>query len=403
MSGGALMELVAYGAQDVYLSGNPQVTFFKQLYKRHTNFAMQSVEAGFNGSVGFGKRVSLVVPRVGDLMGRVYLQVTLPEFTSTTGDPETVAWIDEVGHFLINNVEIQIGGQVIDKHYGTWLSIWAALTVDKNKEEGYNNMIGIPRSTPQIIQPATELYIPLQFSFCRSEGLSIPLIALQYHEVRFTVEFEQFANLLGTNGTATDPITPTLDTARLYIDYFFLDTEERRRFAQTSHEYLIEQLQFTGDESLPNGSFGVKLNFNHPVKELIWVCLSNDRVNNEYHVVETIGTTDYNINPVETAKLQFNGHDRFSARLGRYFGEVQPWQHHTNIPKAGINVYSFALYPELEQPSGTANFSRIDNSTLSITLNTIAKGEDSPYAKIYAVNYNVLRIMSGMGGLAYSN
>lgn len=402
------MELVAYGAQDVYLSGNPQVTFFKQLYKRHTNFAMQSVEAGFNGSVGFGKRVSLVVPRVGDLMGRVYLQVTLPSFTSADPVPDnsTVAWVDEVGHFLINNVEVQIGGQAIDKHYGTWLSIWANLTVDKNKEEGYNAMIGVPGSSPKFTQPERELYIPLQFFFCRSEGTALPLIALQYHEVRFTVEFESFANLLGVDeyGATEAAPTPTLDTARLYIDYYFLDTEERRRFAQTSHEYLIEQLQFTGDESLPNGNFGVKLNFNHPVKELIWVCLGGDRTNNQYEVTETYEGEDYDVNPVEQAKLQFNGHDRFSARLGRYFSEVQPWQHHTNIPShAGINVYSFALYPELEQPSGTANFSRIDNSTLSITLNATAKLEATPYAKIYAVNYNVLRIMSGMGGLAYSN
>ena len=195
--------------------------------------------------------------------------------------------------------------------------------------------------------------------------------------------------------TTAPAVTPTLDTARLFIDYIFLDTLERRRFAQTSHEYLIDQLQFTGDESLPNGNYGVKLNFNHPVKELIWVILSDERTNSDFEID--------NENPLATAKLQFNGHDRFATRLGSYFNLVQPYQHHTNIPTSqGINVYSFALYPELEQPSGTANFSRIDNSTLSITCTTAGK-LNNPYAKIYAVNYNVLRIMSGMGGLAYSN
>ena len=400
MSGGALMELVAYGAQDVYLTGNSQVTFFKQLYKRHTNFAMQSVEAGFNGSVGFGKRVSLVVPRVGDLMGKVYLQVTIPELTTDDAPTSTISWVNELGHFLINNIEVQIGGQAIDKHYGTWLSIWNNLSIEAGKTEGYNSMIGNPLAAadPSGVQPEYELYIPLQFWFNKHHGLALPLIALQYHEVRFTVEFETFANLVGPIvGGAGVVVVPELDTARLYIDYIFLDTQERRKFAQVSHEYLIDQLQFTGDESLPNGNFGVKLNFNHPVKELIWVCLSGDRTGNSY------GDAD-GVNPVSIAKLQFNGHDRFSARFGRYFSEVQPYQHHTNIPSnPGINVYSFALYPELEQPSGTANFSRIDNSTLSITLTDAAKLESSPYAKIYAVNYNVLRIMSGMGGLAYSN
>ena len=235
------------------------------------------------------------------------------------------------------------------------------------------------------------------YKYLERDGIQkvcLPLIALQYHEVRFVIEFETFENLT-ILADAENTTTPTFDTARLFIDYIFLDTLERRRFAQTSHEYLIDQLQFTGDESLPNGNYGVKLNFNHPVKELIWVVLDDDRSNGDFEY--------QNANPVATAKLQFNGHDRFATRLGTYFSLVQPYQHHSNIPHDNaINVYSFALYPELEQPSGTANFSRIDNSTLSITTIDAIK-DKHPYAKIYAVNYNVLRIMSGMGGMAYSN
>jgi len=426
MSGGGLLQIVAYGAQDIWLTGNPQVTFFKQLYRRHTNFSMQSVEAQFNGAVGFGRTVSVVVPRVGDLMGRTYLEATLPAVSS---GEVSFQWDLEVGNFLIEEVEVQIGGQVIDKHYGYWLSIWSQLTLDRGKTEGYNAMVGGYAQANTTTLPYL-LFVPLQFWFCRHTGLALPLIALQYHEVRIVVKFATFRALIAKsspaqleypNGDAT-PIEsiPDLTDAKLYIDYIFLDTSERRKMAQTSQEYLIDQLQFTGNEVLnSNGVTKIKLNFNHPVKELIWIVMSTERKNRHFALPGNrtnlvTGEVIDDKNPVAEAKLQFNGHDRFSTRNGRYFSDVQPYQHHTNIPtEAGINVYSFALYPELEQPSGTANFSRIDNATLSLSLTTSAQMEDMlpdasgvnllHEAKIYAVNMNVLRIMSGMGGLAYSN
>lgn len=401
MTGGGLMQLVAYGAQDVYLSGNPQITFFKQLYKRHTNFSIQSVEATFNGTVGFGKRASLVVPRVGDLMYKVYLHAILPEIIPLPVDGETpaIAWEEEVGHFLIKSIEVQIGGQIIDKHYGIWLCIWNNLTIPAGKADGYSDMIGGTLALPtRDRHPKREIYVPLQFWFCRAEGMALPLIALQYHEVRFVLEFEEIANLISNSEEVSATETPILDDASLYIDYVFLDTQERRKFASLKHEYLIDQVQFTGDSTLFGTTTNVKLSFNHPVKELVWITLSDDRKQKRFSISNPA------INPVKSAKLQFNGHDRFTERTGRYFNEVQPYQHHTNIPEEeGINVYSFALYPEQDQPSGTSNFSRIDNATLSITLTDEALEESGNYAKIFAVNYNVLRCMSGMGGLAYSN
>ncbi len=430
MTGGGLLQLVAYGAQDVYLTGNPQVTFFKQLYRRHTNFAMQAVEAQFNGSPGFDRRLSLVVPRVGDLMGRTYLEATFPAVE--LAEPEDIfKWTPELGHFLIRNIEVQIGGQTIDKHYGYWLSIWNQLTIDAGKATGYQSMVSHPEDTAQNSTPAGTVIVPLQFWFCRHEGLALPLIALQYHEVRIVVELESFSNLtdkrastLGLTSSSFSGGLPVLQDVKLWIDYIFLDTDERRKFAQVSHEYLIDQLQFTGDETLStNSNTKIKLNFNHPVKELIWIVMSNERQNSEYalpgadKILESNGE-ESGVNPVKLAHLQFNGHDRFSERRGTYFADVQTYQHHKNIPHTpGINVYSFALYPELEQPSGTANFSRIDNATLQMSLTNKAQQEkDLPsysthiddadlahICKIYAVSYNVLRIMSGMGGVAYSN
>jgi hypothetical protein len=252
-----------------------------------------------------------------------------------------------------------------------------------------------------------------------------------------------------------------LESCTLFVDYVYLDTDERRRFAQVSHEYLIEQLQFTGDESTSNTNNKFKLNFNHPTKELVWVVSRDLNVSDsapwgkqwfnytdsyDYTyswsssnfspmgawalsgislVTPEIGDTragvmpgvaaggannvfvpvsfENGVNPVSTALLQLNGHDRFSARDGKYFNLVQPYQHHENVPSCGINVYSFALRPEEHQPSGTCNFSRIDNATLQLTLTSDTVTSGSAKVRIYAVSYNVLRIMSGMGGLAYSN
>ena len=397
--GGGLMQLVAYGAQDIYLSGNPQITFFKVVYRRHTNFSMESIEQTFNGSAGFGKKVTCTISRNGDLISRIYLQATLPAQETVTHEDTNKSILisdDDIGyegHKLIKSVEIEIGGQRIDKHYGDWLHIWNELTQTAGHEKGYESMTSLNHSDTSgdgsgSTFDETTLYIPLQFWFCRNPGLALPLIALQYHEVKINLEFASIETVYG----ATRKLATGADMqASLYVDYIYLDTDERRRFAQVSHEYLIEQLQFTGDES---SSSKIKLNFNHPVKELVWV----EQLTTQAGKVGEYSTT------YDNAKLQLNGHERFSVRKPSYFQLVQPYQHHERVPtdkttgeSKHINVYSFALKPEEHQPSGTCNMSRIDNATLNLS------GITSTTVKVFAVNYNVLRVMSGMGGLAYSN
>jgi len=488
---GGLMQLVAYGAQDIYLTGNPMITYFKVVYRRHTNFAMESIEQTFNGVADFGKRVTATISRNGDLINGIYLQCDLPNLKNT--DDDYWRWVDSVGHVLIQQVEVEIGGQLIDRQYGDWMEIWSQLSVPAGQQVGYKQMIGqdpldpVGRSSglqnlttkaqtnpdPSMFPsnatldggnaPRT-LYIPLQFWFCRNVGLSLPLIALQYHEVKINLTFNTLSSLVvgfdgqvgsgapaevGLNVIAQPPPSSSFGSASLqncslWVDYIYLDTDERRRFAQVSHEYLIEQLQFTGTESLTGQTTNVKLNYNHPVKELVWVLqgwtaynqwsnftdrpaiqLSTDSssVSSTYKLLtqnsnQTFANPWESRSPFEYVKLQLNGHDRFYQRYGSYFNKVQTRDHHTNIPESpGISVYSFALKPEDHQPSGTCNFSRIDNATLNVTLSkqvydaaTKSGNGDvgsAPQArlalKVFAVNYNVLRIMSGMGGLAYSN
>jgi hypothetical protein len=428
--GGGLLQLVAYGAQDVYLTGNPQITFFKVVYRRHTNFAIEAIEQTPTGSNSLGSRVSFQITRNGDLIHRVYFYGVITASTSTTST-DAVALVPNFGHKLLKTIELEIGGQRIDKHYSEWLYIWNELSLPVGKRNGYNVMVGANArniATKLVQSESYELYVPLEFWFCRNVGLALPLIALQYHEVKINIEYENEALMKDTgaknftldeelktagnyttpNGSLSNNLTLKLEKATLWVDYIFLDTDERRRFAQLSHEYLIEQLQFTGADSITSSGESMKsirMNFNHPCKELVWTIKDTTADvywNNYSSAGNGLHNNDHldSTNPVTSAKIMLNGNDRFATRKGDYFSLVQPYQHHENTPDKfhqGINVYSFALKPEEHQPSGTLNMSRIDTAVLSLSSSITG------VISIYAVNYNVLRILSGMGGLAYSN
>lgn len=567
--GGGLMQLVAYGAQDAFLSGDPEATFFKAVYTRHTNFSVEPIQQTWNGAPDFGRTVTCNVNRNGDLITNVYVAVMLNEVRDVQTD---WGYVNRLGHAMVDNVKIEIGGSKIDEQYGDWLNVWYELTHKSGQERGYDRMIGnVPELTnlSRDDKRAYQLYVPLQFWFNRNNGLALPLIALQYHDVRITLVFRKAMDCINWVGDSKSPPAklPSMQDSYLLIDYVYLDAEERKRFAQATHEYLIEQLQFTGSESLSSNP-KYRLNFNHPSKYLVWTprlerynsrqewlaysfngnwVESNDRfakvvyaasrlgvvVENDAAGVEVLavdntsglatavgdlfepphdtnsgvddllakmevkcvcqevhggavsgnttaalvntaviakaagpgvplrlddllvnllvtrnslsmedvsrtaaeftglfqGVTDMakvsvvnyhnygnfvdgSDNPVFSGKLQLNGHDRFQSRDGHYFNYVQPFQHFSNTPCDGVNVYSFALRPEEHQPTGSCNFSRIDNATLQLDLglyNRPSTTYTSRYVgtgsllNIYTVNYNVLRVLSGMAGLAYSN
>ena len=410
---GGLMQLVAYGAQDVYLTGNPEVTFYQAKYKRHTNFAMENIEQTLNGNPADSGRVSVTIARNGDLVGDMYVEL---KTASNAANPE---WAAERA---ISSVELSIGGQRIDKQYQKWWRLYTELYFDEAKKATYGKLTSAG--------VAKTVFLPLLFFFNRNPGLYLPLIALQYHEVR--IDFD----LSGTFETHLDK-----NVFKVWANYVYLDTEERRRFAQKGHEYLIEQTQHTGVDSVDGTNGGTKqirLSYNHPVKELIW-CLAGNDAESLWHfgksathpklvlapadanatapshlpitaatgapVIVTGGTgavswTEESEGAMTEFKLVLNGQDRFKAQGGKYFNQVQPFQHHTGCPCPGVYSYSFGLKPEEHQPTGSANFSRIDNAQVTIT--TVA-GNAATNLHMFATNYNVLRIQSGMGGLAFSN
>jgi len=428
---GGLMQLVAYGAQDVYLTGNPKVTFFQAVYKRHTNFAMENIEQTVNGTASNNGRVSVTIARNGDLIGDMYVELVTASLGTKAGTADIDAcWVAERA---IKDVELSIGGQRIDKHYQKWWRLYSELYLDDSKKANYGKM-----TTNPVASTAGTVFLPLLFFFNRNPGLYLPLIALQYHECRIdfdlSSEFSQY-----TDGS----------TFKVWGNYVYLDTEERRRFAQKGHEYLIEQVQHTGTDTVTAGSTKqVRLSYNHPIKELVW-CFNDGGSSNAQHwnftsnaatassvVLEanptaygnchvpisegtgapllSVGSSGSSVQwaeegaalslsagPLDTFKLVLNGQDRFKEQKGKYFNQVQAFNHHSGTPYPGVYSYSFALKPEEHQPTGTCNFSRIDNAQVAVTLK--ADATDSQVMHMFATNYNVLRIQSGMGGLAFSN
>ena len=438
--GGGLLQLVAYGAQDAYLSGNPQITFWKSLFKRHTNFAMEPFRINFSGQPSWGTKQSAIVGRHADLLFSTYVEVQLPT-NGTTGQP--ALWNHgsysggngALGYNLIEYVELDIGGQIVDKQYSEFMYLWSALTKETTARSKVLGMLNSSLDQSTLKFPANTgcvggnsrpsmpntLYIPLMFFFTRNAGAALPLISLQYHEVKINVQWNDSKVISGDFRTTALAALPQPTQAALYIDYIYLDTEERRRMAQGSHEYLIEQVQFNEDVGVSAPNNRVDLTFNHPVKELVWVVQPNAFTNckTSAAVVSAVGraanrlepfTYDYSgvRGPIYEQWLQINGQDRLDRRYGDYYNKVQPYQHHTGLsPGSGVYCYSFALKPEEHQPSGTCNFSRIDTATIVMNFDgTALVDQDADRTwdvRVYAVNYNILRVMSGMAGLAYSN
>jgi len=465
--GGALMQLVAYGAQDIYLTGQPQITFFKAVYRRYTNFAIESIPQVITGTPVPGDKITVSISRNGDLLKNLYMEFnpntlfTLPILTGKyPNDQIFVNVCSDFGHALINRVDFEIGGSVIDTHYGKWLTIWRDLTepnpygnqgflnyygqdpvyvapnvVSKGLSTSYQKMSYTNRGVPPeivnthpyslnnkayILQSAPQrAYVPLRFWFCNNPGLALPLIALQNHEVKMNLQFASIGSLFSMYNTFnnnkiqvdTGIIIPNYeDNIKIYGDFVFLDTIERKQFATNSHEYLIEQLQYVKH----TGSV-VNLPFKHPVKELIWTGSPNTYptlVSENNGPSTPIYNNEY-LSQIKNlyAKVVINGTDLGEFQHLYYYSRYQIWKHHTGFGATcnydTISVYSFALRPEEHQPSGVLNFTNITNAQLVFTEydNNSSSGNIPQSAltfDIYAVNYNILKVTSGMGGLVYS-
>lgn len=564
---GGILQLLAYGAADVYFTANPQITYFKVVYRRHTNFSQEIFEVGILDNPNFGTKNEVRLFRLGDLMTQIYLMVDIAAVTPNEG--ATFGWVRRLGHALLRSIEIEMGGVVFDRQYGEWLDIWFELARTGDHERGYFKMIGdVPELTAVNAQtkPAYTLMIPIKFWFNRHVGLALPLVAIQYHEIHINIEFNDRETLVVSNCNFTNLSALRIVNASLLVNYIYLESSERDRFSYVQHEYLIEQVQFDGDESVSREQKRVQLLYNHPVKELIWIgkngyfltgrrflcythtddwdaeilrcsrlfleqsiillqgpvferdqygniitdaygnrtiiepgapppeegeweefqpeststtqngkitVTNNSRdfslwVNTNSLLIEgvsitgkicatitvsatggvfisnlTSNITDHDIsfpvdlmidtrlsretdvcvrqfnnygllisgrvNPYESTMLEFNNVERFERRPGRFFNYLMPEMHHSNTPADGINVYSFAFKPEEHQPSGTANFSRIEKIFITFYFSDTTMEQpplnfvtQDSLIYVYAFNYNVMRVGNGLTGLAYN-
>jgi len=417
----ALLQLVARGRQDAYLTSNPQFTFFKHVYRRYTPFAIESIPIDFDGDSDFGRRISTLIPRYADLLSALFIEVELPPLPQPAEGPPTNYWVNDIGYSLIYDISVEIGEREIDKHTGEWLNIWGELTVPVNQRAGYNEMVGHWNVYQPAANDATKplnLTIPLRFWFCNTIGAALPLIALQASPVRIIMHLRPFQELWWSAELPVAPGQPcpslpavAITRFQMFGDYIYLDTDERRRFASADHEYLIDQLQISPTQSVQAGvsTASVPLYFNHCCKEFVWV-VQETRMKAAREWFNYSSALQYNGGApgeidedlLATAILRLDGYDRFYVRNAPYFRLTQPYQRHTIVPTPPIYIYlySFSMKPEAEQPSGSLNCSKIDDITWTLTFNQNQVDQDRT-VKFYATNYNVLRIVGGLGGLAF--
>ena len=454
--GGGFLQLAAYGVENLYISGNPQTSFFVAVFKRHTNFSIENCRQYFKGNLNFGKRVVCEIDRIGDLMNEVFLVVKLPSLEPYFQGNTKYYWTNSIGHALIKSIEVEIGGKVIDTHSGLWMSIWSSLTTSFDKDFGYGIMIGKSFINNKYFDHIGEvrLYIPLFFWFCKNIGSALPLVALQKQEVKFNLNIRNLRELIVSvtdnygcgKINVSDFSNLQIEELFLYVDYIYLDDEEKKFFAQNQHDYLIEQVQMNqnvlynrGKMNTVNGEVvncpnespndptttgcapiitehQIQLDdFRHPIKEFIWV-FQNENVlipnetgaygGNEWfnysvkNRCQTRGIIDETPEiTLKDAVLYIEGKQRMEVRDGKYFKNVVPYQRHSNIPTAQIYAYSFALNPESLQPTGTCNYSEIDNSHFIFRIDDELV---NPFCTIFGTNYNILRIKNGIAAVAYN-
>lgn len=439
VTSGCLTQVSAKGPQDININYKPELTFFKGGHKRHTPFAIGEMETIPTGVTGFGRPMNFKIERNGDLLHKVYWKFELPAIELNNGlNPaadDAFYWTNSIGHASIDRVEVRIGGHVFDSHTGEFLEIWE--TISAPPEKRCAEMIGYSDSISGLMDYARKkqfIYTPLQFWFNRFIEQSLPLIALQYHEVHIQVTTKRLEELgvetgafIGNTSFSNPAVgpAPTLHNAGLLCNYVFLDTLERRAFARQQHEYLIDQVQFTGSESHANidaGTQSITLNYNHPTKQLIWVCQRDDVLNkatpfqgndwfNWSGPIETIETypgsgvnLEFTTEPILSAKIVLNGHERTIDHPAAYYRTVQMHQHHSRVIDRYIYTYSFAIQPQLKEPTGTLNLSRIDNTIVRLTFPTgNGTGGWIGSIRFYARSFNLMKISSGMAGLYYAN
>ena len=462
------MSIIAKGAQDHYLTISPEMSYYKQVYKRHTNFSMESIRQPFITTPVLDSGIQLSTfkcrpGRHGDLIQQMYLYFELPDIYS---DVDTqFQWIPKLANYMINQCYVNIDTQQIDQKWGEWMDIWNELVLPKEKRDGYNEMIGnIPSNTSPIIFlskkkiivknnrliyesyntssigkpsiPKKGYYLPLEFWFTKNPALALPLIAIQYQVLEIVIEFRGVENLYqifdhniqqfispsyyrtlnptninkslisyytayGGNGTSVIDLNAYID-----CNYIFLDTAERTYIALNPSEFLVDRVYQIQKYGCKQGYNNIDLTLSNPVKELVWILRRSDyTLYNDWTNLTGTRPYDFSNSIISTAKIMWNGMDRIEEKPYQYFNQLQPYQHHTCIPRNGIHCYSFAIFPEKMQPSGSYNASIINQQQLAFTINnnnTVSGIYDDFNLSVYSIYNNIFRVMGGRASMVFA-
>ena len=403
------MQLSSTGISDKYLTGNPQITFFKTIYRRHTNFAIENIKQDFNSTVSFGEMATCKIPFNGDLISKLYLEINLPALKQNQSNSTYVGWVNALGHHIIDYYDIKIGGQTIDTHYSQWLDIWSEIYLDNSTQKSYNNMILKSNTNLYYRINGTKeqtIFLPLNFWFSNT-GLSLPLLCLKYHEVTIDVKFKNISSLIKSDKILVNPLdvnnnSINILSSYIHIDYIYLDSEERVKYANNKHEYLIEQVQFTGTKNIePNiYNYQTKLDHRHNIKEIYFGLQPQSNLNidtqygNEHNKYNNSGEEI-----ISEVELLLNSLSVFGVKNSLWLYSVNCFNCHSNSPNDFLYSYSFALNPQEQQPSGSCNFTNIEDIRLKFKL----KSQINDYLNLYIFtkNYNILRITNGTAGVAF--
>jgi hypothetical protein len=400
---GSLLALVALGKQDAEFVGNPAISFFRNVYKQHTHFSVESIPVYFDQGLIFGKKSTLTIPRKADLLSRMVLELRLPSLGNN------ISWVNATGHSLIKEVSIEIGGVKIDSQTGEFMEILSNIELPESKRWGYNKMIAKNQYFNRFstIQDTT-LFIPLQFWFCRHISQALPLVGLQYHEIKINIFLRDFDESWYSGPDMTDRPPETLNSidGRLHCDFIFLSNQERRFFAKEHHKYLIEQVQIHDGNGVAQNTVNenIEVFFNHPIKELFWIYKADGirNTNDWLNFSRTLNYYENNTEPQEPLKAcqwRINGHDLMEEKSAQYFRLVNAYKYYNRIPNNFIYLHSFSMEPHRFQPSGHLNFSMLNSAVISLTFtDNIPAGSITVYAR----NYNILEIKNGQAALMYS-
>lgn len=444
MTAGSLIQIMSSsGEEDAYLTFNPQFSYFKTVYRRYTNFSTYLYKQSFINKPDFGKQCCCSLQRIGDLISNIFVYVQVGSLNNKFTEVKNInqnkmhkekkkclcaqcidkkfkgtleyGWVNALGHAILKSMWIEINGQRIDKHYGEWLEILSELTLSYDKRMGYFQMINKVDPTNFRVYSFPEgadLWIPLKFWFCSYET-ALPILCLPYQDVQLYIDFRDFDQCWVSNQiNAKSPSQPDFN-AYLWIEYIMLDLQERKKLVNRSHTILIEQLQIQESGILNSSTFNTMLFFDHPIKEYYWCFQSNattKKPNGTFTSGYPIGNDWFNFSLFEDPtqahtkdifqfmSLYLNGIDRLQELPASYFRLIQQFNNHTNISNQYIYSYSFALYPENKQPSGSLNASRLQ--TIGFTFSDL-QFKTEYKLRIYAVSYNILLITTGVATLLY--